>query len=620
MNSFVSRAKKNTAYKAKAAAATTSTVVLPGQPIASSKAPPSLSDFLRQRDYTGALTLLSFQRSQADVDPLHDEGLLAWQAYCNFHLGDYKKALDAYVELTERAGKPAQGKGEEEHKEEEEESDDDDAPSSSTAAKPAAALSQPRPAPEQWRLYSACCHFYLGDYAAADGLMGSLPPSPLLARLQLHLALKLADEPRVVKWTAALTSSTSDQLSLACLHYGRNHYQEATDVYKRLLLEFRDYTALQVYVAMCYYKLDYYDVSLEILAPYLQQHSDSATAMNLKACNHYKLYDGKAAEAELRPILDSLHSSSPTNTIEHDLLRHNLVVFRNGDNALPTLTPLLDLIPEARLNLAIHHLRQHRIAEADELMRALEPTTPQEYILKGVVNSAVGQLNDSRSHLKAAQEYFQLVGASASECDTIPGRQCMASCFFLLKQFDDVLIYLNSIRQYSAADSIFLFNYGIALAATEQFHDALDALVAVTDVTVKVSYTHISWLARCYIMTGQPKAAWELYLKMESNNDSFSLLQLIANDCYKVGSFWYAAKAFDVLERLDPTEGYWEGKRGACVGVLQQVLAKKERKEVMRDVVSMLKGNAGQGDAVTAQVEQMVRVMRKWCVDNGVAV
>ena len=30
--------------------------------------------------------------------------------------------------------------------------------------------------------------------------------------------------------------------------------------------------------------------------------------------------------------------------------------------------------------------------------------------------------------------------------DTIPGRQCMASCFFLLKQFDDVLIYLNSIK------------------------------------------------------------------------------------------------------------------------------------------------------------------------------
>lgn len=41
---------------------------------------------------------------------------------------------------------------------------------------------------------------------------------------------------------------------------------------------------------------------------------------------------------------------------------------------------------------------------------------------------------------------LQLVGASASECDTIPGRQCMASCFFLLKQFEDVNIYLNSVK------------------------------------------------------------------------------------------------------------------------------------------------------------------------------
>lgn len=38
-----------------------------------------------------------------------------------------------------------------------------------------------------------------------------------------------------------------------------------------------------------------------------------------------------------------------------------------------------------------------------------------------------------------------------------------------------------------------------------------------------------------------------------------------------MGHFLYAAKAFDVLERLDPDPEYWEGKRGACVGVFQQV-------------------------------------------------
>ena len=34
----------------------------------------------------------------------------------------------------------------------------------------------------------------------------------------------------------------------------------------------------------------------EVLAVYLQQFPDSAIAINLKACNHFRLYNGKAAE------------------------------------------------------------------------------------------------------------------------------------------------------------------------------------------------------------------------------------------------------------------------------------------------------------------------------------
>lgn len=82
-------------------------------------------------------------------------------------------------------------------------------------------------------------------------------------------------------------------------------------------------------------------------------------------------------------------------------------------------------------------------------------------------------------------------------------------------------------------------------------------------------YCYLSWMARCYIMNGRARLAWELYLRMETSEESYQLLQLIANDCYKMGSFFYAAKAFDVLERLDPAPEYLEGKKGACIGTFQ---------------------------------------------------
>ena len=44
-------------------------------------------------------------------------------------------------------------------------------------------------------------------------------------------------------------------------------------------------------------------------------------------------------------------------------------------------------------------------------------------------------------------------------------------------------------------------------------------------------------------------------------------------------------KAFDVLERLDPDPEFWEGKRGAAIGVFQMVVAGKESKERLIEVI-----------------------------------
>ncbi|XP_062304366.1 intraflagellar transport protein 56 [Osmerus eperlanus] len=526
---------------------------------------PRVEDYLNQRDYLGAQTLLEFQRDVGEREEHAD----LWIGYCAFHLGDYKRAMEEYRSLTVSPDSPE----------------------------------------EVW-VFLACTLFFLGLYREAEEAASKAPKCPLQNRLLFHLAHKFNDEKKLMSFHQNLEDVTEDQLSLASIHYMRSHYQEAIDIYKRILLQNREFLALNVYVALCYYKLDYYDVSQEVLAVYLQSIPESTIALNLKACNHFRLYNGKAAEAELKNLIDI---SSCSFEFAKELIRHNLVVFRGGEGALQVLPPLIDVISEARLNLVIYYLRQDDVQEAYNLIKDLEPTTPQEYILKGVVNAALGQEIGSRDHLKIAQQFFQLVGGSASECDTIPGRQCMASCFFLLRQFEDVLIYLNSVKSYFYNEETFNFNYAQAKAALGNYKEAEEIFQLIESEKIKSDYVYLSWLARCYIMNQKGRLAWELYLKMGTSSESFSLLQLIANECYKMGQFYYAAKAFDALEKLDPGSNYWEGKRGACVGIFQLILAGRESKETLKEVLPLLRSTGN------PQVEYIIRALRKWAKDNRVS-
>jgi intraflagellar transport protein 56 len=49
---------------------------------------------------------------------------------------------------------------------------------------------------------------------------------------------------------------------------------------------------------------------------------------------------------------------------------------------MKVLPPMLETIPEARLNLVIYYLRNDEIQEAYNLIKDLEPTTPQVFIFK----------------------------------------------------------------------------------------------------------------------------------------------------------------------------------------------------------------------------------------------
>jgi len=143
----------------------------------------------------------------------------------------------------------------------------------------------------------------------------------------------------------------------------------------------RDDAAINIYIAMCYFKLEYYDVSSEILTAYLQNYPTSLVAVSLKACNDCQLYGGSTAEKTLL-ALEKTHDKIK----EHAMVEHNLEIFRNDKRRLPHVLPsLYDVIPEARLNMVIYHLNNQEIREAFALLEDYEPTEPIEYHLKGTL-------------------------------------------------------------------------------------------------------------------------------------------------------------------------------------------------------------------------------------------
>ena len=135
--------------------------------------------------------------------------------------------------------------------------------------------------------YKACCMYALCNYKEAKAEATKAEESDLKNRLLFQLAQKTGDENEIMRHHGALSNSLEDQLCMAALHFLRSHFEEATEIYKKLLIENKDYHAINIYVALCYYKMDYYDVSLEILAVYLGLYPDSIVGVNLKACNHF---------------------------------------------------------------------------------------------------------------------------------------------------------------------------------------------------------------------------------------------------------------------------------------------------------------------------------------------
>uniref|UniRef100_A0A8R1TIZ8 TPR_REGION domain-containing protein n=1 Tax=Onchocerca volvulus TaxID=6282 RepID=A0A8R1TIZ8_ONCVO len=525
---------------------------------------PELDEFLLKHDYIGAMSLIQFQSKDGNIDDMTE----LWLGHCAFHAGEYRKAISTYEKMLVKKN-----------------------------------------CSSEINVYIACCLFFLGMYAEAKQYAEKGPKNALQNRLLFHLAYRLKDEKQLMLNHNNLQDIVQDQLSLAAMHYLRSHYQEAIDIYKKILGSKKNFIALNVYLALCYYKLDYYDDSLEVLQIYLNENPYSAVAINLRACNHYKLYNGKTAAKELQKLQNGKASGV---IFVKNLISHNTVVFHEGNAALQILPPLIDILPEAKLNLIIFYLKRGDIKAAFNLVRDMNPQYPTEYLLKAITYCIIGYQTKSKEHLKLAQEHFKVVGESATECDTIIGRQAMASSYFLNNQFDEVLVYLNSIKTYFHDDDTFNFNIGQALLACNKSAEAEANLLLIVDEELRNKPAYFLSLARAYIQNGKSKSAWEIYVKIKnSNDDTLKLLSVIANDCYRVGDYLYSARSFYAMEKIEPNPEYWEGKRGAVIGVFKLFVEQKIPFDHLREAMILLEKSNH------PQVEHITNIIRRYVQENN---
>jgi intraflagellar transport protein 56 len=514
--------------------------------------------FLRQsienRDYSAAATFIEFLRD--DLGQPYTKDLALWHGYSLFHLGDYCGAIDVYERLLAR--------------------EPDDA---------------------VLHLYVSSCHFYNRDFEAARAAVDRGPSCDLRTRLIFHIAHQTGDEQRLFQAHSQLVGTLENQLSLAAVHYLRCSYAEAIEIYRRLLQQHADYLAVHVYVAMCLFKLDQFEDSNDAVDRYLAANSDSAVGLNLKACDYLRLFESDIAESQLLQIKKF---ASAGYSFMNALVAHNLVVFQNGEGGFVELPRLVDVLPEARFNLALLHMRENSPTEAYQLLQKFVPIDTADNILKANVLLAFGQLTNEVSILEEARQIFSQYGDLEVVRDTVPGRQCLATSKFLTQEYNDVLKILQTIEKSVGETDEFNYNKAMTLALLSRWAEAERYFLLVKNTHFTKEIFYASWLCRCYIKNRKPDNAWSLYLEATQTEDAKTLLHVIATDCYQTGAYYYAMRAYDVLAKFEGDAILREGMIASAVGVFRGILSRKEPRDLLADVLSTLGSEPQAADTLKA--------------------
>ena len=128
----------------------------------------------------------------------------------------------------------------------------------------------------------------------------------------------------------------------------------------------------------------------------------------------------------------------------------------------------------------------------------------------------------------------------------------------------------------------------MALAALARYSEAEKYLLKVSNETYTREIYYVSWLCKCYIKNNKAEKAFNLYLMASTTEDANVLLQIISTECFIIGEYYYAMKAYDVISQFDIDSSTQEGLVASAIGVFRAILARKETPEKIIDVLTIL--------------------------------
>jgi intraflagellar transport protein 56 len=416
-------------------------------------------------------------------------------------------------------------------------------------------------------------------------MIDSSPSCDLRIRLQFHLARAMDNDDDLMAAQAQLLCTPANQLCLAAMHYARAAYSQAIEIYQKMLIQRPEYIALQAYIAMCEFKSDQFTEANDSIDSYLADQSDSAIALNLKACAYWRLFDPALAESQ---ILQIKKFSSASYQFVDDLIVHNLCVFNDGTDGLAVLPRLVGAISEARYNLVVLHLRRNNVRDAQMLMEHFKTVDIYDQFLKAAIGIAIGQLDQDSPSIAEANAAFETIGKTEAICDTVPGRQALAMSHFIQGNYGKALQIFQTIESFMTTCDEFHYNRGMAFASSSEWVEAERNLLKVQNQWYKRDLPYKSWLCRCYIKNKKFELAWELYSEQKEVDHATQLLQIIASDAFEMGGFYFAMQAFQLLSQNDPEPYFKEGMIAAAIGLFRKILSKTEPQDRLQDVIAAL--------------------------------